>query len=69
MAFRAGMAKLADALDSGSSGRKAIGVQVPVPARINPLFFKEEGLPRLSVPVLSEEDSPSQVESGYEKRG
>ena len=32
--WNAGMAKLADALDSGSSGRKAIGVQIPVPATL-----------------------------------
>ena len=35
----AGMAELADALDSGSNGRKAVQVQVLLPApRIKPLL-------------------------------
>ena len=31
---RAEVVELADALDSGSSGRKAVGVQVPLPAPV-----------------------------------
>ena len=48
----AGMAKLADALGLGPSGRKAVGVQIPLSAQTHPGFIKVSYEPFIKHTIL-----------------